>query len=63
MITREQAARQAVEILARGAAKAALMSPREAAESAHYPGGPSVDELEARITARRARRIEEGASG
>ncbi len=55
-VTREQAARQAVEILARGAAKAALMTSREAAEAAHYPGGPSVDELEVEIASDRAER-------
>lgn len=52
-LTSEQAARLAIEAFARGAARAALMSPREAAEAAHYPGGPSVEELEARIRVRR----------
>ena len=53
-LTKEHAARQAVEILARGAAEADLLSPRAAAEAAHYPGGPSVDVLEAEIIADRA---------
>lgn len=54
-LTKEHAARQAVEVIARAAAKADLLPVREAAEAAHYPGGPSVEELEARITARRER--------
>lgn len=31
------------------------MNPREAAEAAHYAGGPSVDELERRIVNLRTR--------
>lgn len=34
-------------------ARQAALSPRQAAEEAHRPGGPSIDELEARIRAQR----------
>ena len=38
---------------AQACARQATLSPREAAEEAYRPGGPSVDELEARIAAQR----------
>jgi hypothetical protein len=53
MTPREQAIAEAGRILAAGCARQAALSPREAAEEAYRPGGPSVDELERRITARR----------
>lgn len=51
----ERAIESAARIFATGRDLAARMSPREAAEAAHYAGGPSVDELEARIVERRRR--------
>ena len=55
MTTLEEAARQGAELLARAAAKAAELPPDEAARRAWYPGGPSVEELTSRITARRGK--------
>lgn len=40
--------------LAAGVARRDSLSPRAAAEEAHVPGGPSVEELEQRIRDRRA---------
>lgn len=45
----EQAVRNAARALYAGAYRSMEMTPREAAEAAHYAGGPSVDELEQRI--------------
>lgn len=50
-ISEERAARNAAEILARGAAEARLLSPQEAARKAWYPGGPSVETLAADFAA------------
>lgn len=54
MTTREQAIAAAGQALADALERLASRSPREAALAAHYPGGPSVEVLEARIRARRA---------
>jgi len=43
---------------AEACARQAARTPREAAEAAHRPGGPSVDELEARIRAQRTAQAE-----
>lgn len=48
---------RAATIFAAARAEAALLSPRDAALRAHHAGGPSVDELERRILARRSRNI------
>lgn len=52
------AERQAIAAAARAYADAldrlAARDPREAAEAAWVPGGPSVDQIEARIRARRS---------
>lgn len=45
----------AAQILANVRARLATIPPRQAAEEAYVPGGPSVDELEARIRALRDR--------
>jgi hypothetical protein len=52
----DEAIRNAARVFAAGWDRAARMSPREAAEAAHYAGGPSVDDLEARISACRGER-------
>ena len=54
MTTREQAIAAAAEALADGLELLATRSPRESALAAHYPGGPSVEVLEARIHAMRS---------
>lgn len=56
--TREECMRNAGRTLAATRALSAAMEPRRAAEEAHYAGGPSVDEIEARIRARRAQSAE-----
>ncbi|MEJ7633864.1 hypothetical protein [Aeromicrobium sp.] len=48
-----EAIERAARTLVLGRQAAAQMTPREQAEAAHEPGGPSVDELEARIRRRR----------
>lgn len=53
MTTRDEAIQAAGEVLARGEAAAAQMTPRQAAEAAYTPTGPSVDELEDLIRADR----------
>lgn len=53
MRTTEQAIRRAGVALAQTIASCALMTPREQAEAAYTPTGPSVDELEDRIRAER----------
>lgn len=53
-MTRAEHIQAAGRIWAAACARQAALSPREAAQEAYRPGGPSVDELEARITARRA---------
>lgn len=49
--TRQEAIAAAGRILARARADLLEKSPRESAEAAYVPGGPSVDELQARIRA------------
>lgn len=49
-----QAVAAAAHVFGVGLAVARTKSPREAAEASHYAGGPSVEELEERITAARA---------
>lgn len=49
MTTREEAINRAGRTLAEGIRRMQEGSPREAAERAYTPGGPSIDELEARI--------------
>ena len=46
-----QAIDGAAQILADARARLATLTPRQAAEEAYVPGGPSVDELETRIRA------------
>lgn len=53
-MTREQAIAEAGAALAEALAERDALTPRQAAEAAHRPGGPSVDELEQRISAQRA---------
>lgn len=53
-MTRDECIRAAGAALAEAIAELDEMTPRQAAEAAQRPGGPSVDELEARIRARRA---------
>ena len=48
-----EAIARAGRALAEGRARDDAMSPRDLAEAAYQPGGLSVDELEARIRARR----------
>ena len=43
-------------------ARQAALSPREAAEEAHRPGGPSLDNLEAQIRAERQQAPQQRAS-
>ena len=45
---------EARQILSRSLQDARALTPRAQAEAAHHAGGPSVDELERRIVARRA---------
>lgn len=49
----EEALERAGRIWAAGCARQAALSPREAAEEAYVPGGPSLAELEAAIRAER----------
>lgn len=53
MTTRAEAIRQAGECLAEAVILRDSLPPREAAELAWTPTGPSVDEIEALIRARR----------
>lgn len=53
MTTRDDAIRAAGEVLAMARAELADLPPREAAERAWTPTGPSLDELEQRIRAMR----------
>lgn len=52
-ITREDCIAAAGRALAAGRARRDSLSPRQAAEEAYVPGGPSVEQLEARIRAQR----------
>jgi hypothetical protein len=52
-MTREEVIARAGRIWAQACARQAALTPREAAEEAYRPGGPSVDELERRIQAER----------
>jgi hypothetical protein len=51
--THAQSIERAAAVIASGLQTCAQMTPREQAEAAHTPDGPSVDELEDRIRARR----------
>lgn len=53
MTARDEAIAGAARTWAAACARQAALSPRQAAEEAYVPGGPSVAELEARIRARR----------
>lgn len=44
---------EARRILSRGLVEARSLTPRAQAEAAHYAGGPSIDELERMVLARR----------
>lgn len=48
-MTREECVREAGKVLARINYLIATRTPRESAEAAYVPGGPSLDELERRI--------------
>lgn len=52
-MTREEAVAAAGAIYAAALAEQDEQTPREAAEAAYLPGGPSIDELENRVRARR----------
>lgn len=52
--TRESCLEAAARALVEGCAQQDALTPRQAAEEAHRPGGPSVDELEQLIRAERA---------
>jgi hypothetical protein len=52
--TKEECIAAAGAALAQALAEQDEMTPRQAAEAAHRPGGPPVDELERRIRAQRA---------
>jgi hypothetical protein len=49
----DEAIAAAGRVLANARARQGALTPREAAEEAYVPGGPPVDELEARIRRRR----------
>jgi hypothetical protein len=49
----DEALDRAAQTYVDGHARQDARTPREAAEAAHVPGGPSIDELEARIRAAR----------
>lgn len=51
--TRDEAVRDAGGVLAAALAEQDALPPRQAAERAHRPGGPSVEELEDLIRAER----------
>lgn len=52
-LTKDECIAAAGRALAEAHARREALSPRAAAEAAHRPGGPTVDELEARIRAQR----------
>ncbi len=66
MSSRDEALDSAAACLAQARADQAARTPREAAEAAWRPGGPSVDDLEAEIRHDRglpaARSTEQGAA-
>lgn len=53
MPSRDECVSQAGRVLAQARADLAVLSPREQAEAAYTPSGPSVDEIEDRIRLRR----------
>lgn len=59
---RDEAVRSAGEVVAHAYRRLEELTPREAAEAAFTPTGPPVDELEARIRARRGLPPREAAS-
>lgn len=54
MKTRAQALQDLADVVAEEIAIASKLTPREAAERAWHPGGPSVDDLARQIEADRA---------
>lgn len=62
MPNREECFAAAGAALAAAIERRDALSPRQAAEAAHRPGGPSVDELERRIAARRASQAQQPAA-
>ncbi|MER7078166.1 MULTISPECIES: hypothetical protein [Bacteria] len=52
-MTREEAIAAAGAVLARARVERDALPPREAAELAYYPGGPSLDQIEQEIRAMR----------
>jgi hypothetical protein len=54
-VTKDECIAAAGRALAEALQERDALTPRQAAEAAWRPGGPSVDELEQRIAARRAR--------
>jgi len=48
-MTRAEAIRAAGAVLARARAERDALPPRQAAELAHYSGGPSIEDIERRI--------------
>lgn len=57
MATQEEIFKVASVVFGRELSRTLMMDPREAAEGAHLPGGPSVDELERRILAMREKHL------
>ncbi len=55
LCTYEQAIQDAAHILAAARAHLATLTPEQAAAEAYSPGGPSIEELAARIRLLRAR--------
>lgn len=49
MATQEEVLKAASYIIGRAAARILTSTPREAAEAAYVPGGPSLEELEAGV--------------
>ncbi|WP_067470086.1 hypothetical protein [Actinomadura macra] len=48
-VTRQEAMRAAAQVLVNARARIALMTPEEAARAAYIPGGPSLEELAAKV--------------
>lgn len=59
MSTWQECLEEAGRRYAAACARQSALSPRQAAEEAHRPGGPTVDELEARIREQRAAALKE----
>lgn len=54
MTTYAEAIAAAAQVLVDARARIAALTPRQAATAAYVPGGPSVDELEAKVLRLRA---------